>query len=102
MSHPTGRVEDPLAVAAAALAEGDWAGARDAYRRALDAGERAATLEGLAYACWWLRDDATTIDSRRRAFRLYLDDGDAVSAARVAISLTRDHLLRGERSVANG
>jgi hypothetical protein len=21
---------------------------------------RAATLEGLAYACWWLRDDATS------------------------------------------
>jgi DNA-binding CsgD family transcriptional regulator len=97
-----GRVEDPLAAAAAALADGDWARARDAYRRALDAGERAATLEGLAYACWWLRDDETAIDARRRAFRLYLADGDAVSAARVAIALARDHVLRGDRSVANG
>jgi hypothetical protein len=54
------RVEDLLALAAAAVGRGDWAGARDAYQRALEGGERAATLEGLAYACWWLRDDVTT------------------------------------------
>jgi hypothetical protein len=96
------RVEDLLALAAAALGRGDWADARDAYQRALAAGEDAATLEGLAYACWWLRDDAVTVDSRRKAFRLYLDAGDTVSAARVAISLARDHILQGERSVANG
>jgi tetratricopeptide (TPR) repeat protein len=42
------------------------------------------------------------VDSRRRAFRLYLDVGDTVSAARIAISLARDHILQGERSVANG
>ena len=65
-------------------------------------GETAATLEGLAYVCWWLRDDATTIAARRRAFRLYLEGGDQVSAARVAISLARVHILQGERSIANG
>jgi DNA-binding NarL/FixJ family response regulator len=94
--------EDMLALAAASLQRGDWADARDAYQRALAAGEDAATLEGLAYACWWLQDDVTTIDSRRRAFRLYLEAGDPVSAARVAISLARDHILHGERAVANG
>ena len=96
------RAEDLLALAAAALERGDWADARDAYQLALAVGEDAATLEGLAYACWWLRDDAITIDSRRKAFRLYLDAGDTVSAARIAISLARDHILQGERSVANG
>jgi LuxR family transcriptional regulator, maltose regulon positive regulatory protein len=96
------RVEDLLALAVAALGRGDWAGARHAYQRALEVGESAATLEGLAYACWWLRDDVATVDSRRRAFRLYLDAGDPVSAARVAISLARDHILHGERAVANG
>jgi LuxR family transcriptional regulator, maltose regulon positive regulatory protein len=96
------RVEDMLALATAALGRGDWADARDAYQRALAVGEDAATLEGLAYACWWLRDDAVTVDSRRKAFRLYLDAGDTVSAARIAISLARDHILQGERSVANG
>ena len=78
--------EDMLALAAASLQRGDWADARDAYQRALAAGEDAATLEGLAYACWWLQDDVTTIDSRCRAFRLYLDAHDPMSAARVAIA----------------
>lgn len=96
------RVEDMLALAAAALGRGDWADARDAYQQALAVGEDAATLEGLAYACWWLRDSAVTVDSRRKAFRLYLEAGDSVSAARVAISLARDHILHGERSIANG
>jgi LuxR family transcriptional regulator, maltose regulon positive regulatory protein len=97
-----GRVEDLLALATAALGRGDWAGARDAYQQALAVGETAATLEGLAHACWWLRDDVTTIDSHRKAFRLYLEAGDQLSAARVAISLARDHILQGERSIANG
>jgi LuxR family transcriptional regulator, maltose regulon positive regulatory protein len=99
---PGERVEDMLALGAAALGRGNWADARDAYQRALAVGEDAATLEGLAYACWWLRDDAVTVDARRKAFRLYLDAGDSVSAARVAISLARDHILQGERSVATG
>ena len=94
--------EDLLTQAAAVLGRGDWADARDAYQRALAVGEDAATLEGLAYARWWLRDDAVTVGSRRKAFRLYLEAGDTVSAARVAISLARDHILQGERSVANG
>jgi hypothetical protein len=99
---PGERVEDMLALGTAALGGGNWADARDAYQRALAVGEDAATLEGLTYACWWLRDDAVTVDARRKAFRLYLDAGDSVSAARVAISLARDHILQGERSVANG
>jgi hypothetical protein len=80
------RGEELLALAGAALGRGDWAGARDAYRQVLEGGESAAVLEGLAYACWWLQEDATTVDCRRRAFRLYLDADDKVSAARVAIS----------------
>lgn len=99
---PGERVEDMLALGAAALGRGDWADARDAYQQVLTVGEDAATLEGLAYACWWLRDAAITVDARRKAFRLYLEAGDGVSAARVAISLARDHILQGERSVANG
>jgi hypothetical protein len=55
------RAEDMLALAAPALERGDWADARDAYQRALAVGEDAATLEGLAYACWWLRDAAITV-----------------------------------------
>jgi hypothetical protein len=51
----------------------------------LEGGESAAVPEGLAHACWWLQEDATTVDCRRRAFRLYLDADDKVSAARVAI-----------------
>jgi uncharacterized protein HemY len=63
---PGERVEDMLALGAAALGRGNWADARDAYQRALAVGEDAATLEGLAYARWWLRDDAVTVDSAAR------------------------------------
>jgi DNA-binding CsgD family transcriptional regulator len=100
LSEPIG--EDLLGTGAAALGRGDWAGARDAYRRALEVEETAAALEALAYASWWLRDDMAAVDARRRAFRLYLDAGDRVSAARIAIALARDHILRGDRSVTNG
>jgi hypothetical protein len=96
------RDEELLAAAGVALARGDWAAARDAYRQMLEGGEHAAVLEGLAFASWWLQDDTTTIDCRRRAFRLYLEADDRVSAARVAVSLAKDHVLRGEHSVANG
>jgi hypothetical protein len=61
------RGEELLALAGAALGRGDWAGARDAYRQVLEGGESAAVLEGLAHACWWLQEDATTVDCRRRA-----------------------------------
>jgi DNA-binding CsgD family transcriptional regulator len=96
------RAGDLLDEGATALRNGDWTGARDAYRRALDVEVTAAALEGSATATWWLRDDAATIEARREAFRLYLDDGDAASAARVAVSLAWDHIFRGERSVAGG
>lgn len=95
-------VEELLDAGSAALRNGDWAGAREAFQTALDLEESAGAREGLAAASWWLRDDATTIDSRRKAFRLYLDDGDSASAARVAVSLVWDHIFRGERSVAGG
>jgi hypothetical protein len=49
-----------FALAAAALGRGDWADARDADQQPLAVGEDAATLQGLAYACWWPRDDAVT------------------------------------------
>jgi DNA-binding NarL/FixJ family response regulator len=93
---------DLISAGQAALATGEWATARTAFGAALEREESAAALEGFAAASWWLRDDVTTIDARRRAFRSYVDDDDRVAAARVAGALSWDHIFKGERSVAAG
>jgi LuxR family maltose regulon positive regulatory protein len=59
-------------------------------------------LEGLGGAAWWLEDVRTTIDARKRAYRLYRDTGDRRGAARVATGLSMDHFFEGERAVARG
>lgn len=101
-TEPKAQVDELLSQGMAALGSGDWSGARDAFRSSLSLQETASGLEGFAAASWWLRDGTSTIDSRRKAFRLYLDDDDRVSAARVAVTLVWDRILKGERSVANG
>jgi DNA-binding CsgD family transcriptional regulator len=65
--------------------------------------ERAAALEGLGWAGWWLSDERVTIDARERAFRAYRDAGEAGAAARVAAWLAADFReFRAEESVGRG
>ena len=87
----------------AALARGDWRTARDAFDRALQHGETPEALEGVGLACWWLDDEARVFDARERAYRAYVDRGDARGAARVAVWIAWDcGAFRGEAAVANG
>jgi len=59
--------------------------------------------EGLALASWWLDDAQVVFESRERAYRLYLDQGDRRAAARVAVWVAWDcWAFRGESAVANG
>jgi LuxR family transcriptional regulator, maltose regulon positive regulatory protein len=98
-SRPAAAVEAGLE----ALGRGAWEEARSAFERSLRADESPEALEGLGMAAWWLEDDGTVIDARRRAFRLYQDRGDRRGAARVvATGLALDHYFRGEHAVANG
>ena len=86
-----------------ALARGAWAEARDAFERSIAEQESPEALEGLGVAAWWLDLAEVVFDVRERAYRLYQDRKDAVSAARVAVWLAWDYwAFRGEDAVANG
>ncbi len=86
-----------------ALARNDWSAARDAFREALLTGESARSYEGLSWAALALDDGDTALFARRNAYRLYRAQGDAVSAARMAMWAGKDHEdFRGEPAVARG
>lgn len=93
----------PLAAGRAALEARDLAGARRSFDAALVAGEDPAAYEGLGWVAWWSNDAAALFPARQRAYTLYREQGDRVSAARLAIWLGCDHHdFRGEHAVANG
>jgi DNA-binding NarL/FixJ family response regulator len=86
-----------------ALERGAWAEAREAFERSVAEQESPEALEGLGVAAWWLDLADVVFDVRERAYRLYQDRKDAVSAARVAIWMGWDYwAFRGEDAVANG
>src|SRR6059036_4048788 len=86
-----------------ALARGAWHDARTAFERTLAERESPEALEGLGVAAWWLDRADGVFESRERAYRLFLDRGDHLGAARVAIWLAWDTwAFRGEHAVANG
>jgi LuxR family transcriptional regulator, maltose regulon positive regulatory protein len=86
-----------------ALLRGAWADARIAFEAALRVRESPEALEGLGTAAWGLDLADLVFDSRERAYRLYLAQGDRCAAARVAVWLAWDSwAFRGENAVANG
>jgi DNA-binding CsgD family transcriptional regulator len=98
-----GTPSDHLELGWAKLAAGRWDAARAAFDEALVAGEAAQAYEGLSWAAWWLDDAEVVFETRERAYRLYLEGGDAPSAARMATWLASDQLdFFGAWSVASG
>jgi LuxR family transcriptional regulator, maltose regulon positive regulatory protein len=94
----------PLERGRAALARGGWEDAVAALTAAVaaDAGD-AAAWESLGVAHAWLQQTDPAIDARQRAYALYRERGDDVSAARLSLELANDFLeARGEHAVANG
>jgi LuxR family transcriptional regulator, maltose regulon positive regulatory protein len=86
-----------------ALRDGDWAGARAEFERALREGESPAAAEGLSWATWWLDDAAATFAARELAFRCYRAESDRAGAARMATWLACDELdFNGATAVAKG
>ena len=93
----------PLEAGWQALREGDWAGARALFEAALAQEETANGLEGLGWCGYCLDDAELTFWARERAYRRYVEQGDAASAARVAAWLAADHLeFRNEPAVSSG
>ena len=86
-----------------ALRAGRWGEARSYFERALGVDETAEAWEGLSWSVWWLDDADAVFGSRRRAYRLYREHGDAADAARMATWLACDELdFHGAVSVADG
>lgn len=86
-----------------ALARGDWEEARHSFDAALSAEETAEALEGLGLAAWWLDLADVVFDARERAYRIYHEQNDRTSAARVAVWLAWDSsAFRGEHAIAAG
>ena len=86
-----------------ALARGDWEGARRSFDEALSTEETPEALEGLGLAAWWLDLAEVVFDARERAYRMYHEQNNRSSAARVAVWLAWDSsAFRGEHAIATG
>ncbi|HET9901444.1 MAG TPA: helix-turn-helix transcriptional regulator, partial [Actinomycetes bacterium] len=79
--------EDYAAAAVAALADGRWGDARDAFAAVLDAHVTPEALEGMGEALWWIGDPQGCVDYRTRAFTAYRRDGNDSAAVVVALQL---------------
>jgi ATP/maltotriose-dependent transcriptional regulator MalT len=96
-------VDDRVAQGAAALAQGDWIGARGHFEASLDREETPAALEGLSDALFWLEDIHLSIERRTRACAIYQTEGDACRAARAALWLAMSYFSAlGNGAAGNG
>lgn len=94
---------DELVAGSRALARGEWAAAREAFRSAWSAEESPDALDGLGRALWWLNDPAGALDLRARAFARLRHEGRDAEAAAIAIWLAREYRgLYRRREMADG
>ena len=98
-----GSVNGLAAEGAAALARGDWTGARRHFEAVLEHEETAAALEGLSDALFWLEEIGLSIERRTRACVIYQEAGDACRAARAAQWLAMTYFSAlGNGAAGNG
>jgi class 3 adenylate cyclase len=90
-----------LASAQAAMQRHEWRAAYDALAAA-DAATPLApdALELLAQAAWWTGQLPLAIDARERAFAAAMKEGDVQGAARLALRLAHNNLMRMALPVA--
>ena len=93
---------DPRTTGAAALAEGRWADARDAYARELAEVETAEGLGGMAEALWWLGEMSASVGFHERAYAAWRRRGDPVRAAMSAVALSITYASNFADMVAAG
>ncbi|MFI7583300.1 LuxR C-terminal-related transcriptional regulator [Kocuria sp. M1N1S27] len=99
------QVGDQIHEGTEALERADWAGARLAFERVLDAGAsagNAVAAEGLGLALWFEGEIARGIEWRERAFTGYVTQHRFSDAARVAVWVSEQHLIAGRPSAARG
>jgi len=81
----------PLEAGRSALARGDWAAAREAFKAVWEGEHSADALDGLGRSLWWLGDAPGALDARSRAFALLRREGRDREAAQVGIWLARQY-----------
>ncbi len=92
-----------LEVGRKALERAEWMQARKCFESVVCEEELPEAFELLGRAAWWLDEAETALHAREKACRLYREQGDCQSAARVAIALAYDYLsFRGEHVISNG
>lgn len=82
-----------------ALEAADWRRARAAFEAAPRSGE---TLDGLGLALWLAGDLHEGVALREQAFDLYVAERQCARAARTAAWVSRQYLISGRGSAANG
>jgi DNA-binding NarL/FixJ family response regulator len=80
--------DERATAAQAALLDGRWEDARDAFAALLDADARPEALEGMGEALWWLGDPGGCVDYRSRAYAAYRRAGNDGAAAVVALQVS--------------
>ena len=81
----------------------DWAGARDGFHAARDAGLLAADdYFEFAEAAWWLGDIDESLAAYERAYRAYVQGGRLLRAAMSAMFIAAHATERGDRSIGSG
>ena len=98
-----GTAEDLLREGHAALAAGEWDGARSCFERARGLEASAEALDGLSQAAHFQGQHLEAIELKEAAFAAYRNRGKRVEAAEVARWLAFLHgAVHGNRAAANG
>jgi tetratricopeptide (TPR) repeat protein len=96
-------VSDALREGLAAFERCEWQDAFDALSSAdAESALHPAHLERLAESAWWIGKGDACIRTRERAYTRYLESGDFLHAAKVALAVAEDYHHKLARSVAHG
>jgi hypothetical protein len=103
VSSPASPPAGPLDGGREAMARRAWAEAFDLLSQAdRERPLSGADLELLALAAFFAAHPDVEADVKERAFKAFLDEGDALRAAYHAIELAREAGYTGRRSIASG
>lgn len=100
-SPSTATPADPLEAGRAALGRHEWASAFERFTAAeAERPLRGADLEDLATAAFFTARADAGITAKERAFKAWLDEGDPVRAAYLALDIAREYAYLGKTSIA--
>ena len=95
--------DDLLATGSAALAAGQWAGARAAFEDALAREPTAEAHAGLADVLWWVGETQASVQHHERAYAAFRHRDDLPNAAMGAVGLYLTYRASlGRTAVARG